>query len=175
MDKNISVGGTCFNTADSMSRHRSRSSARWAHQIEPTVGSSLWWTCRRLSRHLGSQDDGARFSSELLRTLELTALITLDTEQKRRQAPNKNSRPISRASSMHSPWRVTARRGKTASHNRSHLVEMLPSAGRRDRGGMSSGTCRRSPHDVSRGASGRAGCTVAVLPSESIHLSREIS
>ena len=120
MDKSInSVGWTCFNTADSMSRHRSPSSARWAHQIEPTVGSSLWWACRRLSRHLGSRDDGARFSSELLRTLELAASSRWTTEQKRRQVPNKNSRPISRASSMHTPWRVTTRRGKTASHNRS--------------------------------------------------------
>ena len=106
MDKNInSAGGTCFNTADSISRHRSPSSARRAHQIEPTVGSSLWWACRRLSGHLGSQDDGARFSSELLPTLELAPSSRWTTQQKRRQVPNKNSRPISRASSMHTPWR----------------------------------------------------------------------
>jgi len=43
-------------------------------------------------------------------TLELAPSSRWTTEQKRHQVPNKNSRPISRPSSMHAPWRVTTRR-----------------------------------------------------------------
>ena len=119
MDKSINnVGWTCFNTADSMTRHRSP--VRLVGRIKSS---------RRLVLRCGGHVVACHATSDH-RMMALASRANCygpsnwrsssrwTTEQKRRRVPNKNSRPISRASSMHTPWRVTTRRGKTASHNR---------------------------------------------------------